>query len=100
MQYLPLHPERRPLQVRWLEHGETRERVIPHATRPAGTPTAVQLISTLARAHSGELVIVAIGPLTNIAASLRADPKIADHIKEIWVMGGAFTVSGNHTPFA
>jgi inosine-uridine nucleoside N-ribohydrolase len=99
-QYLPLHPERRPTQVAWLEDGERRERVVGHATRTAHTPTAVELIASAARENSGELVIAAIGPLTNIAAALRQHPDLVDHIKELWVMGGAFTVSGNHTPFA
>ena len=99
-QYLPLSPERRPLQVAWLEDGEARPRVTPHANRNSGTPSAVELITSTARTHAGELVVVAIGPLTNVAAALRADPDLARRIRELWVMGGAFTVSGNHTPFA
>jgi purine nucleosidase len=99
-QYLPLHPERRPLQVKWLENGERRERIVAHAAHPAGAATAVDLIIEASHKHAGQLVIVAIGPLTNIAAALRADPTLPERVKEIWIMGGAFIVGGNHTPFA
>lgn len=98
--YLPLHPERRPAQVRWLEDGEARERVIPAFRPERDGPSAIELISKCAREAAGELVIVAIGPLTNIAGALQAEPELAKMIKELWIMGGAFNVSGNHTPFA
>jgi purine nucleosidase len=47
------------------------------------------LVETVA-ARSGELDVVAIGPLTNIAAALRRDPAFTDHVRTLWVMGGSF----------
>ncbi len=64
---------------------------------------AHQLISETARRHSGELVLVAVGPLTNLAAALQHDPGLVDHVKQVVVMGGAFGTkghSGNVSPVA
>lgn len=48
----------------------------------------------------GEITIVAIGPLTNLAAAERKSPGILRLAKEIVIMGGAFEVAGNITPEA
>jgi len=41
-------------------------------------------------AEPGELTIVAIGPLTNIAAAINLDPDLPSKVKEIVIMGGVF----------
>lgn len=48
----------------------------------------------------GEITLVAIGPLTNIALAIRLEPKITTAIKEIICMGGAIRHPGNTTPLA
>lgn len=48
----------------------------------------------------GEITIVAIGPLTNLAAAERKSPGILQLAREIVIMGGAFAVPGNITPEA
>jgi purine nucleosidase len=48
----------------------------------------------------GEISIVAIGPLTNIAMAIRRAPEIVPAIKEIISMGGAIRHPGNTTPLA
>lgn len=60
---------------------------------------ASELISRLVRANPGKITIVAVGPLTNIATVLRADPEIAHMIPEIAIMGGSLS-GGNITPAA
>lgn len=45
-------------------------------------------------AAPGEITIVAIGPLTNIAHALQLRPQIAQEVKRIVVMGGAFDLPG------
>ncbi|MBB6405575.1 nucleoside hydrolase [Arthrobacter sp. AZCC_0090] len=40
--------------------------------------------------HPGEVDIVAIGPLTNIAAALKEDPAFERNVRHLWIMGGAF----------
>ena len=64
---------------------------------------AYQYIIDAVKAEPGEITLVAIGPLTNFALALQADPSIVDLVKEVVVMGGAFgenNHSGNVTPFA
>lgn len=97
---LPLYPERRPSQVAWLADGAARDVIVDPSDVPTPKPDAVELIAQCARDAAGELVIAPIGPLTNIALALRAYPELAGQIAELRVMGGAFTVGGNHTPFA
>lgn len=57
------------------------------------------LIEALKRAP-GELTLVAIGPLTNLAAAEQASPGVLQLAKEIVIMGGAFSHAGNVTPEA
>lgn len=45
-----------------------------------------------------EISLIMLGPLTNLATALRKDPTIVNKVKEVYIMGGAFTVPGNITP--
>jgi len=67
-------------------------------TKPS-QETAVEIIRRLVRSNPGEITIVAVGPLTNIATVLRSDPEIASMIPAIVIMGGALN-HGNVTPAA
>lgn len=60
---------------------------------------AVQ-ISQVVRDHPGEVEIVAVGPLTNIAVALSLDPQVAQLARGITIMGGAADAPGNVTPKA
>ncbi|WNZ26560.1 nucleoside hydrolase [Leptolyngbya sp. NK1-12] len=51
-------------------------------------------------AAPGEITLVAIGPLTNLAAAERKSPGVLNLAKEIVIMGGAFLHPGNITPEA
>ena len=66
---------------------------------PRPEPTA-DYIQDAALEHSGDLVIIALGPLTNIAQALLGRPDLQNRIKELIVMGGAVEVPGNITPYA
>jgi inosine-uridine nucleoside N-ribohydrolase len=57
------------------------------------------LISEIER-HPGEVTILALGPMTNIALALRLKPDIETKIKRIVFMGGNIRVAGNATPAA
>jgi inosine-uridine nucleoside N-ribohydrolase len=64
---------------------------------------AHQAIIDLVRADPGEITLVAVGPLTNLALALKADPAFAPLVKAVVIMGGAFGVAGkpgNVTPVA
>lgn len=49
----------------------------------------------LTREHAGEITLVALAPLTNLALALRLDPSLPQRIKRLVVMGGAVTGHGN-----
>ncbi len=73
------------------------------AATPKGQPVAedaADFLIRMAEAHKGELVVCPIGPLTNIAEALQRDPKFAENVKAIVIMGGSLEEGGNITPFA
>ncbi len=73
---------------------------LPRSSAGVAPETADEMIVRLARAWPGELHLLAIGPLTNLAAALRRDPSIAGLVKEVTIMGGAALVPGNVTAAA
>ncbi len=50
-------------------------------------------------ASDGDIVVVTTGPMTNLAMALRMEPRIAEKIRRIVLMGGSYT-NGNVTPAA
>ena len=50
--------------------------------------------------NPGEITLVAIGPLTNIALAIRQEPRIVEAVREVFIMGGALRHEGNTTPLA
>ena len=62
----------------------------PHADEPAA-----QALLRLTRERPGELTLVALAPLTNIALALRLDPSLPARVARLVVMGGAVTGHGN-----
>lgn len=74
---------------------------------PAQTPKgsahqldAADYIIQTCRAHSGEIALCPVGPLTNIAIALQRDPDLVRHVKQVVIMGGAGFVPGNVTDYA
>ena len=57
--------------------------------------TAPELIASTVRDSAQKVVIVATGPLTNIAEALTENPEIVENIQMIYIMGGAVEVDGN-----
>ena len=51
-------------------------------------------------ASPGEITLVAIGPLTNIALAVRQEPRLVHSIKKLIIMGGAIRHEGNTTALA
>ena len=56
---------------------------------------AVEKILEIIQQNPGEVSLVAIGPLTNIARAIRKNSQIMEKLKEIIIMGGAINVPGN-----
>ena len=68
---------------------------------PAGAAlelSAAQFIIEQLRANPGEITLVPLGPLTNIALALRLEPRIAEWVHEVVLMGGNALVPGNASP--
>jgi purine nucleosidase len=60
---------------------------------------AVDLIVDLVMAAPGQITLVPTGPLTNIAMAVRKEPRVIERVREVVLMGGAYT-RGNSTPAA
>ena len=67
--------------------------------QPAGTEAVDVIIDTI-MAAPGEITLVTLGPLTNIALALLRQPAIATSMAHCFVMGGAGAGPGNVTPLA
>lgn len=95
----PLH--RKPVFAHWY-HGPDgmggMNYPAPHAPVAAGH--AVDVIIELVKAHPGEITLVTLGPLTNIAVALARAPEIAPLVQRCVIMGGAAVCIGNVTPAA
>ena len=61
---------------------------------------AVDYLIERVLAEPNEISIFPIGPLTNIAMAIRKEPRFAQAVKELVIMGGAILEHGNSTPLA
>lgn len=83
-------------------HGASGRGPLP-AAAPVGQPIAdhaARQIVRVVREHPGEVMIVAVGPLTNVALALALEPALPSLARGITVMGGAAAAPGNVTPAA
>lgn len=72
----------------------------PFPTTAPVPEAAAELIVRMAREHPGELNLLALGPLTNLAGALRLEPALPELIPHVTIMGGAIHHPGNVTPAA
>jgi purine nucleosidase len=73
---------------------------LPPATQTPIDARAGDLLVELARAHPGELHVLATGPLTNVARALITEPRLPALVAGVTAMGGAVRVPGNITGHA
>ena len=73
--------------------GDFRDR--PPLTRSIADEHAVPALLRLSREYAGELTLIALGPLTNLAAAIRLDPEFPARIKQFVFMGGTIAAHGN-----
>jgi purine nucleosidase len=95
-------PLLRPLETAQYVHGSDGLGDIGLALtgrRPA-PGNAVDVIVDTINSSPGEITLVSIGPLTNLAMALLRDPTIADKVDEYIMMGGIGYGYGNVTPVA
>lgn len=67
-------------------------------SRELAPESAAEFIVKMARQYEGELEIIAVGPLTNLAQALKLEPQLDTMVRACHVMGGAFWVDGNVSP--
>jgi inosine-uridine nucleoside N-ribohydrolase len=74
------------------------------AKKKAESRTAVEFMISTVMQNPGQITILAIGPLTNIAMAMRLEPAFARNVKQLVIMGGAIASlpdgGGNQTPNA
>jgi purine nucleosidase len=73
---------------------------LPPSPRSIGPDRGPAALIRFARQRPGELTLVTLGPLTNLAIALNVEPGLPGLLKSVVVMGGAFSVPGNTTPAA
>ena len=73
---------------------------LPAPTLEKQSDHAVDVIIETARHFPGELEIITLGPLTNLALALLKEPTLPKLIKRVYIMGGAGLGPGNVTPVA
>jgi purine nucleosidase len=95
----PLH--RKPVFAHWYHGPDGMGGMLYPAPRmPTAEGHAVDVIIDLVKKHPGEITLVTLGPLTNIAVALARAPEIAPLVQRCVIMGGAAVCIGNVTPAA
>lgn len=102
---VPVHLGARvPLARPWYEasaHGDGKGN--HDFAKPVQRPSderAADAMVRIVNEHPGEIDIVAIGPLTNVATALLLDREFAGKVRELWIMGGCDNSVGNVTAAA
>jgi inosine-uridine nucleoside N-ribohydrolase len=74
--------------------------ILPEPQRQPVGQHAIELLIERIMAAPGEIALVCVGPLTNVAQAVRREPRLAQTVRELVIMGGALRVPGNITPCA
>ncbi|EEU20596.1 nucleoside hydrolase [Lactobacillus mulieris] len=83
-------------------HGENGigQVIIPAATRQVETTSGIDFIIESTQKYGKDLLVIATGPMTDLALVLQKYPAFKDEIGQVVIMGGALTVRGNVSPYA
>lgn len=71
---------------------------LPPAARPVSERHAVDLLIEEARRRPGELTLITLGPLTNLAVAVLREPELPRLYRRYVLMGGAYRTPGNTAP--
>lgn len=93
-------PLRRPLQTAPETHGPLGLGYanLPPPRTSLSPRAGPALIFEEARRRPGEIVLITLGPLTNLAVALETEPDLPSLLRGYVLMGGAYRASGNTTP--
>lgn len=73
---------------------------LPMPGYPIQKVHAMDAMIEMAERYQGELEIVTCGPLTNLAMAYLKEPRLAEWIKQVWILGGSVSGQGNMTKVA
>ncbi|MDF2923146.1 MAG: nucleoside hydrolase [Paenibacillaceae bacterium] len=82
----------------FLSRGRTDDGPDDRYSASVDSRPAAQLIIDLARDAPHEITVLCTGPLTNLATAVVLEPRLAEWIKEVVIMGGVAWVPGRSTP--
>lgn len=86
--------------VAWIHGADGMGNTNPPA--PLGRPCerdAVAQLLALSHEYAGELTVIAVGPLTNLALAIRLDPTVCTRLAHVVIMGGSARAGGNRGPW-
>jgi uridine nucleosidase len=86
----------------WRVHGRNGlgEVELPAPRSRPDSRRAAQFIVDTVMANPGQFTLVPLGPLTNVALAVSLEPRIAERVKEVVLMGGAANAQGNASAVA
>ncbi|EFH57698.1 inosine-uridine preferring nucleoside hydrolase family protein [Arabidopsis lyrata subsp. lyrata] len=73
---------------------------LPPPSRKKCEKSAAEFLDEKVSEYPGEVTILALGPLTNLALAIKRDSSFASKVKKIVILGGAFFSLGNVNPAA
>jgi purine nucleosidase len=102
---VPVHPGARvPLARPWREasaHGDGKgNHDFPTPSQAPSAERAADALVRIVDSNPGEIDIVAIGPLTNLATAIALDRDFPAKVRQLWIMGGCDNSVGNVTAAA
>jgi inosine-uridine nucleoside N-ribohydrolase len=95
----PMNAERK-TQVNWLEQRYGALQITAMREPVGAAADAVSFLVDVVLSNPGEITLVSIGPLTNVATAILQAPEFASSLKSIVMMGGTAECAGNISPAA
>ena len=68
---------------------------LPSSPQTPSSQSAVELMTSAIKSSPQKVLLVTLGPLTNVAEALQRDPSLVNNLQMIYIMGGAVNVPGN-----
>ena len=93
---------KRTMKFKKLVHGERglAGQLMSMDTKEKNSIHGVDFILDEVNKAPGQITLIMLAPLTNLAMAIAKDPTIVDKVKEVYIMGGVFNEPGNITPLA
>lgn len=95
----PLSPDRK-AQINWLEQRYGAIQITEMLEPDGADPDAIAFMTDLVLSNPGEITLLTIGPLTNVATAIKQVPEFAPSLRNIVMMGGTAECAGNISPAA